>query len=160
MNYKVSGALRRSKKYFIIYAAIWLVIALLLTPALTYAYHVSQIPSSNSFQVAVQEFARTITNPIEGFRCVFRSQIFGKYFSLLLVETVMYTIFFAIGFIKAAPKNEFTDIEHGSSDWCKNGEQYTVLSKKSGMILAENNYLPLDKRGNLNVLIVGRIWYW
>lgn len=160
MNYKISGALRKSKKYFIIYAVVWILMALLLTPALTYGYHISQIPASNAFNKAVEEFARTLTNPIEGFRCVFRCHIFGKYFSVLLVETFMFTIFFVIGFIKAAPKNEFTDIEHGSSDWCKNGEQYTLLSKKSGMILAEDNYLPLDKRGNLNVLIVGRIWYW
>ena len=35
-----------------------------------------------------------------------------------------------------------------------------VLSKKEGIILAENNYLPVDKRGNVNVLVVGRIWIW
>lgn len=53
------------------------------------------------------------------------------------------------------PKHRYDNIEHGSSDWSENGEQYQVLSKKSGIILAENNYLPLDKRGNVNVLVVG-----
>ena len=54
-------------------------------------------------------------------------------------------------------KNEYTDIEHGSSDWSQNGEQYQILNKSKGIILAENNYLPVDKRGNVNVLVVGRI---
>ena len=61
-----------------------------------------------------------------------------------------------IGFIKSMPKNEYTDIEHGSSDWAE-GEQYSVLSKKKGILLAEKHYLPVDKRGNVNVLVVGRI---
>ncbi|MCI8620767.1 MAG: type IV secretory system conjugative DNA transfer family protein [Clostridia bacterium] len=60
-----------------------------------------------------------------------------------------------IGFVKTAPKNEYTDIEQGSSDWASKGEQYKVLSNKKGIILAENNYLPVDKRGNVNVLVVG-----
>ena len=64
-----------------------------------------------------------------------------------------------IGFAKSAPKNEFTDIEHGSSDWSQRGEQYQILSRNKGIILAEDNYLPLDKRGNVNVLVVGRIWF-
>ena len=33
--------------------------------------------------------------------------------------------FMTIGLARSAPKNEYTDMEHGSSDWSKNGEQYT-----------------------------------
>ena len=55
---------------------------------------------------------------------------------------------------------EYEDIENGSSDWCENGEQYKVLSKNKGIVLAEKNYLPLDKRGNVNVLVVRRFWCW
>ena len=35
-----------------------------------------------------------------------------------------------------------------------------VLSKNKGIVLAEKNYLPLDKRGNVNVLVVRRFWCW
>jgi len=73
---------------------------------------------------------------------------------------LFYSIFFFIGFVKSAPKHEYSDIEHGSSDWSKNGEQYQILNKNKGIILAENNYLPVDKRGNVNVLVVGRFWFW
>ncbi len=69
-------------------------------------------------------------------------------------------LFFAlVGFVKLMPRSEYTDIEHGSSDWAT-GEQYEVLDRKKGILLAENHYLPVDKRGNTNVLVVGRIWFW
>ena len=34
-----------------------------------------------------------------------------------------------IGVAKAFPKHEYDDIEHGSSDWSENGEQYRILNK-------------------------------
>ena len=77
-----------------------------------------------------------------------------------IANIIKFVLFFFIGFVKSAPKNEYTDIEHGSSDWSQRGEQYQVLSKNKGIILAENNYLPVDKRGNVNVLVVGRIRFW
>ena len=84
----------------------------------------------------------------------------GDYFSTLIIVTIIYSVFFFIGFVRSAPKNEYTDIEHGSSDWSQRGEQYQILSKNKGIILAEDNYLPVDKRGNVNVLVVGRIRFW
>ena len=66
-----------------------------------------------------------------------------------------YGIFVFVGIARAIPKHEFEDIENGSSDWSENGEQYKVLSKNKGIVLAEKNYLPVDKRGNVNVLVVG-----
>ena len=72
----------------------------------------------------------------------------------------IYLAYTLVGFLRALPKHEYDEIENGSSDWSKNGEQYSVLSKHKGIILAEKNYLPVDKRGNVNVLVVGRIWFW
>ena len=37
---------------------------------------------------------------------------------------------------------------------------YKVLNKKEGIVLAENNYLPVDKKGNVNVMIIGRFRCW
>ena len=79
---------------------------------------------------------------------------------MLLVNVIIHILFFFIGFVKSAPKNEYSDIEHGSSDWSQRGEQYKILDKNKGIVLAENNYLPVDKRGNVNVLVVGRIRFW
>ena len=38
-----------------------------------------------------------------------------------------------VGFVRTAPKNEFSDIEQGSSDWAGRGEQYKVLSRNKGI---------------------------
>ena len=112
----------------------------------------------------LNEFINTImpsvTNPFATLGNIFANDATGEFFSTLMVVTIFYSIFFFIGFVKSAPKNEYTDIEHGSSDWSQRGEQYQVLSKNKGIILAENNYLPVDKRGNVNVLVVGRIRFW
>ena len=83
-----------------------------------------------------------------------------QFFSLLWKFTLVYAVFMFVGFVKTAPKNEYTDIEQGSSDWAGRGEQYKVLSRNKGILLAENNYLPVDKRGNVNVLVVGRFRFW
>ena len=91
---------------------------------------------------------------------VFTSQYIGMFWKINGWVTLVLIFFAMIGVSKVVPKNEYTDIEHGSSDWATGGEQYQILSPKKGIILAEKNYLPVDKRGNVNVLIVGRFWFW
>lgn len=93
------------------------------------------------------------------------TQVFTEKYASAFFTGSFYFVVFAIFFIfigvyKALPKHEYDDIENGSSDWAQGGEQYRVLSKKSGIILAEKNYLPVDKRGNVNVLVVRRFWCW
>ncbi len=77
------------------------------------------------------------------------------FFVILRIFLGMFSVFFLWGFARAFPKHEYTDIENGSSGWSEHGEQYQVLSRNKGIVLAEKNYLPVDKRGNVNVLIVG-----
>ena len=121
---------------------------------------VAELDGEFNLQVFITTFGTSIINPFGTFGKVFAEGAGENFVSTLLVVTVIYTIFFFIGFVRSAPKNEYSDIEHGSSDWSQRGEQYTVLSKNKGIILAEDNYLPLDKRGNINVLVVGRIRVW
>ena len=113
-----------------------------------------------NLEVFVETFANSITHPFQTLGNIFAQGAFGTYFSTLLIFTIFYAVFFFIGFVRSAPKNEYSDIEHGSSDWSQRGEQYQILSKNKGIVLAENNYLPVDKRGNVNVLVVGRIGFW
>ena len=91
------------------------------------------------------------------------SRGYGKNIIELFIPSLMllgFVILAIIGTIRNASKSEYENIEHGSSDWSKNGEQYKILNRSRGIILAEDNYLPLDKRGNTNVLVVGRFWFW
>ena len=92
------------------------------------------------------------------------SLVFSKEYIQTFLKAEMYlTIGLAfcavVGIIKTLPKHDYANIEHGSSDWA-HGEEFSVLSKNKGILLAENHYLPVDKRGNVNVLVVGRFWFW
>ena len=160
MNYKLEGAIRRNRKYFIIYAILWVVIAIVFVSPFSYSAHVAGLDGKFSLEIFIETFGTSITNPFGTFGNLISSGAIGDYISTLLVVTIFYTVFFFIGFVRSAPKNEYSDIEHGSSDWSQRGEQYRILSKNKGIILAEDNYLPLDKRGNINVLVVGRFRFW
>ena len=160
MNYKVEGAIRRNRKYFIVYAILWIVIAIVFVSPFSYSAHVAGLDGVFKLDVFIETFGTSVTNPFGTLGNLFSSEAVGDFISTLLVVTIFYTVFFFIGFVRSAPKNEYSDIEHGSSDWSQRGEQYTILSKNKGIILAEDNYLPLDKRGNINVLVVGRIRFW
>lgn len=160
MNYKVQGAVRRNKRNFIIFIILWIILSIVLV--MPVAYSITEATVNGVFDMKI--FFTKIYDAMSHLGTViaktFTPGYIGEFFSLLLKFTVAYAIFVLIGLIKTAPKNEYSDIEHGSSDWSKNGEQYRVLSNKHGIILAQNNYLPVDKRGNVNVLVVGRIRFW
>ena len=153
MNYKVEGAIRKNKKYFILFGILWLFIAIVLIVPLVTAYNIPAPKESSLGALGV--FVDSMKNPFKALETLGESGYMGAYFKSLGVFSIIFAIFFIVGVARSAPKNEYTDFEHGSSDWSKNGEQYTVLSNKKGIILAENNYLPVDKRGNVNVLVVG-----
>ena len=155
MNYKIEGAIRRNKNKFIICAVLWLILVIVLVAPLAYSsFQVKQ--GGASLETFIDTFVSSVTNPFVTFANIFMQGATSNFISILIVFTIFYMIFFFIGFFKSAPKNEYSDIEHGSSDWSQRGEQYRILSKNKGIILAEDNYLPLDKRGNVNVLVVGR----
>ena len=156
MNYKVEGAIRKNKKNFIIFAILWAFIAIVLVSAFSYAIVMANAEGNFDLEVFIETFGTVIANPIVSFGGLASAGGMTTYFKTLIIVTFIYLIIFLIGMFKSAPKNEYSDIEHGSSDWSQNGEQYRVLSNKKGIILAENNYLPVDKRGNVNVLVVGR----
>ena len=153
MNYKISGAIRRTRKYFIIFAILWLFISIVLVMPLTIAIHEAQV--QQDITAGFEGIVNSMQHIFQSFGTLFSEGIFLQYLKNVGLFTILFAILMVIGLIKASPKNEYTDMEHGSSDWSKNGEQYQVLSNKKGIILAENNYLPVDKRGNVNVLVVG-----
>ena len=160
MNYKIEGAIRRNRTNFIIFAILWIFIAIVFVTPI--AHSTFQANASGQFNLTtfIEVFGTSIMHPLDTLGTVLTEGAMRNYFSTLIIVTIFYSVFFFIGFVRSAPKNEFTDIEHGSSDWSQRGEQYQILSKNKGIILAENNYLPVDKRGNVNVLVVGRIWIW
>ena len=160
MNYKLEGALKRNKKSFIVFGVLWLIMAIVLVPSFAYSSHMAGLEGTMDIGKFIEVFVTSITDPLGTLGRIFSENVVETYFSTLLITTIVFSVFFFIGFAKAAPKNEYTDIEHGSSDWSQKGEQFQVLNRKQGIVLAEGNYLPVDKRGNVNVLVVGRFRFW
>ena len=159
MSYKIKSALKKSKMALIIALAIWIGLTILLSAPVGVSIKEATIngifDSSKFFEVLFSNFGKIGSNLSKIFLPGY-SHYFWKVEGYVTIGVL---ILLAVGIVKSMPKNEYTDIEHGSSDWAS-GEQYSVLSKKKGILLAENHYLPVDKRGNVNVLVVGRFWIW
>lgn len=160
MNYKVQGAMRRNKKNFIIFAILWVILSIVFVMPIAYSITNATVNGNFNMNKFFEGIYSSIINLGTVIGSTFTPKYIGTFFSVLWKFSILYAIFVLIGLIKTAPKNEYSDIEHGSSDWSKNGEQYRILSNKKGIILAQDNYLPVDKRGNVNVLVVGRIRIW
>lgn len=160
MGYKMDKVAKNFRKNLILFIIVWFVLTILFVAPMSIAIKQSTGVNGNfSFPI----FIETIIPAISSFSSitkVFASNYIGTFFSTLIFFTALFAIVIIIGLSKAVPKNEYSDIEHGSSDWSEGGEQYRILSKNKGIILAQKNYLPIEKRGNLNVLVVGRFWFW
>ena len=160
MNYKIEGAIKRNRTNFIIFAILWIIIAIVFVMPIAHSSYQANITGKFDLPVFVETLGTSVMHPLQTLGTVLTEGASGTYFSILMVVTIFYALFFFVGIVRTAPKNEYSDIEHGSSDWSQRGEQYQILNKNKGIILAENNYLPVDKRGNVNVLVVGRIRIW
>ncbi len=158
MNYKVKKTLKDNKVALVVIAVLWVILTIILVSPI--AYSIGQSIDGNGIFNMSTFFEKLIPN-ITSFTTI--TKVFnysGIFFKTLAYFTIFYIMCSIIGLYRSRPKSEYTDIEHGSSDWSENGEQYRVLSKHKGILLAQDHYLPVDKRGNINVLVVGRIWFW
>lgn len=155
---KFKSFMKKLKKNMLIYIVVWLIFAILLVPPITYTITNAIMNGQSWLEGIVYNLLNNIFKlPIIE---VIKEPYIKDYITGLEVFTVIFIIILIKAILKTLPKGEYDKIEHGSSDWCEKGEQYKVLSKDSGLILAKDNYLPVDKPGNINVLIVGRIWIW
>lgn len=160
---KIRTALRKIRVKLIV-GAIVLIIALvwLGAPAALAAALAKSNPEINfDWEIFLLEIGKGLAAPLNAFKAIFETEHAGLYFfNITKVFFIFYVMAALWGLAKAFPKHEYENIENGSSDWSEGGEQYKVLSKNKGIVLAEKNYLPVDKRGNVNVLVVRRFWCW
>ena len=159
MNYKVSKTLKDNKKSIIIMLVLWVFFTIVLVAPIGYSIGLAMQQGNFNFDI----FLENVFTELVSFTSITRvlgSDYIGYFGKTLLYFTIIYLILVFIGLFKSRPKHQYTDIEHGSSDWSEGGEQYSILSKNKGIILSKHNFLPVDKRGNVNVLVVGRFWFW
>lgn len=157
---RISETLRKNKKNFIIYAILWLIAVIVFVMPISVAIVDATIDGKFDSGQWINLSMEYIQAPLSTFGKVFLEKYITTFVDVLWKSTVVCIILAFIGTIRNASKSEYENIEHGSSDWSKNGEQYKILSRSKGILLAEDNYLPLDKRGNINVLVVGRFRFW
>ena len=159
MGYKTSKTLKDNKTSLIIIAVLWVILSIVLVAPI--GYSIGLASQSGIFNLEI--FLENVFTELASFSAitkVLNAEYIGYFGKTLLYFTIIYLIFAFIGLFKSKPKHEYTDIEHGSSDWSEGGEQYRILSKNNGIILSKHNFLPTNKRGNVNVLVVGRFGFW
>ena len=167
---RLRRGIKKIKTKLIVFAILVLVIIVMLVAPLTVSIQDAenlagivwaQDPFNGEFwSTLITKLSTALMDPLGSLKNCFTQQYFLKFLGALKIVAVVSAFFALIGISKAIPKHEYEDIENGSSDWCENGEQYKVLSKNKGIVLAEKNFLPVDKRGNVNVLVVRRFWCW
>lgn len=155
---KFKSFMEKLKKNILIYLVVWLIIAVLLVAPISYTI-------TQSAQEGISLLEGLTLHIVDNFfkfpiTVIFENTYITDFIEAMKYYSLGYIIIVVIAIYKTLPKSAYDNIEHGSSDWCQPGEQYKVLSKKEGIILAKDNYLPLTKPGNHNVLIVGRFWCW
>lgn len=135
-------------KYLLILIAIGLVITIFIVAPFSYALKYGKVNEFGKCILHLDTYKQTLSSK-GGANALYKG------FSTLF--WIAYLVAIVVIFLKKKNGNDYEGIEHGSSDWAKYGEQYRDgnVSRDSGFILAENNFLPLTRQGNLNVLIAG-----
>ena len=155
--------IRENKNKIIVGLVLWILISIVLVLPYTVANNAAtkRVQNGESYYTVLFEvFQKAVVAPSKSINYIFSNSLVEKYFSNLFVITIIFIILYIILLVKNKPKHNYVGSEHGSSDWSEHGEQYKILNRNSGIILAEGNYLPVDKRGNVNVLVVGRFRFW
>ena len=160
MGDKLKRGIKKYKAKFIVGFILWIVISIVFVAPVSISLYDATSSGSLDWTILFNKIGENIVNPFRSLGLAYSSNYIGAFLGFLWKFTLVYIIVVAIGIAKSMPKHEFDDIEHGSSDWSENGEEYRTLSKNKGILLAQKEYLPVDKRGNVNVLVVGRFWLW
>lgn len=154
MESKFKIFLRKNKALIIGCIIVWIAIDVFLIAPIAYSHTRSIVNGKLNITIFTENFVANFMS-FNSITHAFEEGVFQEFAKGSLISLIIVIIFGAIGQYKGRKKSEFDKIEHGSSDWAKDGEQYRILSERNGLMLATDNYLPLDKIGNINVLIVG-----
>ena len=133
MESKMSYALKKCKSVFIVILILWVILSIVLIAPMSIQW-VDVIAKNNEPYIKLLE--ADLTNVGGNLGKIFQKEYIGTFFKADFIFLLILMGFGTIGVIKTLPKHDYRDIEHGSSDWAA-GEQYSILSKNKGIILAE-----------------------
>lgn len=127
----IARVIKENKISLIVIIVLWLILTIIFVAPLAYA--IAYASQSGAFDFAA--FLETFVSSLISFNAItkiFSAMAVGTFFKTLGIFTVIYAIFATIGFFRTKAKGDYYNIEHGSSDWSQNGEQYRILSKNKG----------------------------
>ena len=95
MNYKISGAIRRTRKYYIIFAILWVFISIVLVMPVTIGLHEAQVQHdiSKGFEVIVD----SIQHLGKSIGILSTQKIWGQYLKNVGLFSILYANIMAIG---------------------------------------------------------------
>lgn len=135
--------MEKFKKNMLIYIVVWLIVAILLVAPITYTITQARLEGITWLQgITLHIIDNIFKFPIT---VIFENTYIHDFIEGMKYYSIIYLVIVITAIYKTLPKSSYDKIEHGSSDWCQPGEQYKILSKKNGLILAKDNYLPIDK---------------
>ena len=146
--------IKEHKVSLIVLLIIWLLAEIFIIAPIAYTAEQSTINGTFNLTLFIEKIISNIAS-MNSFTKIFTKGAMPTFKTGSLILTLALIICYAIGIYNSRSNSEYDKIEHGSSDWTQNGEQYRILSPNKGIILAKDNYLPLNKIGNVNVLMVG-----
>ena len=100
MNYKVEGAIKKTRKYFIIYAILWLfMVIVFIMPA---GAAIAEASAKGTFAISMffERFIYYVMKPFGSFSKVFDPAYIGSFWSVLWKFTFVYLIIVVISIIK------------------------------------------------------------
>jgi len=168
------------KALIILMGIVWIVLALFFVPAyitnsIDYVQKKNETNASEGKEpietdnrgviiIAVDTCQQNITDVARNFEIGGPTADFTKYIESVKKFSAIYWILCVILLIAVKSDKEYEGEEHGSADWARNGEEYAVLSKKEGFVLAKDHYMPMipnpptGKNGNILVIGGSRKW--
>ncbi len=159
MNFseKISYALDKMKMRIIVTVILFICIVMWGIAPFTAAFIDASLKKDEAdwWDTFFTELGDFLLHPVSALSKSLQKDYIATFGEMIGIFAGIFFLFLVVGVFRAFPTNSYQGVESGSSDWSTHGEQYKVLDRKKGIVLAEHNYLPVDKRGNVNVLIVG-----
>lgn len=157
MKEKINYALKKSKFVLIIAVVLWVIISIVLIAPVSISWVDATVKGEggfidNLFNIDYSNFFSNLGKAFSG-EYATNTLKCELWLAIIIIGVAI------VGIVKSIPKHDYAGVENGSSDWAE-GEQYSILSRNKGILLAEKHYLPVNKRGNVNVLVVGRFRFW
>ena len=94
MNYKIEGAIKKSRKTFITCAILWLILVIVFVAPVTYSGFQAKASGTLDLTIFMEQLPTNIIHPFSTIFGIFKNGIFGNFFSFLLVFSIIYLVLF------------------------------------------------------------------